>query len=156
MKKSWIVVVAAGAILAGCYGNGYYNNGYPPGYGQPNPCIVPKNVHLVYPEVNATDVPDNTATLYIAVPKALSKPAGFDLVLIGPNSNSIYTGGFSQVSYGSIPTPNSPPSYSSPVYYGTSIKSVLAPSSGYDVYWNNANSGCVQGQSNYLGSFDTQ
>lgn len=156
MRKSWIVVGAAAVILAGCYGNGYYNNGYPPGYGPPNPCHVPKNVHLVYPAANATSVPDNVSTIYLSLPTALSKPAGFNLVLVPSSSSSIFTGGFSQVSYGSIPTPNSTPSYSNPIYYGSAINTVLAPASGYSVYWNNANSNCVQGPSNFLGSFDTQ
>jgi hypothetical protein len=153
MKKSWILVAGAAVILAGCYGNGYYNNGYP-GYTPPNACLVPKNTHLVYPEANATSVPDDTTTVYIALPKALAKPAGFDLAINGPNGVFL-TGGFSAVSYSSIPTPNSTPSYSSPVYYASKLNTSLQTASGYDVYWNNANSNCAQGPSNYLGSFAT-
>jgi hypothetical protein len=152
MRKSWIVVGIAAVILAGCYGNGYYGGYSPP--PQPNPCRVPKNILLVYPEANATAVPDNTTTVYIALPTALSKPAGFDLAVNGPNGVFL-TGGFSQVNYSSIPTPNSTPSYANPVYYASSLNTALQAASGYDVYWNNANSNCTQGPSNYLGSFAT-
>jgi hypothetical protein len=154
MKRILIAAVAA-ALLAGCNGNNGYN------YQQPTPgpaCVPPANALLVYPSNNATGVPDATSSLYIAVPATLASASNLDLDIVGPPSyGSQLTSGFTQVAYGSIPTPNTVPTYSNPVYYKSNLSFSLTAASTFDVYWNNPNSNCTSGvPENLLGAFTTQ
>lgn len=156
MKRSLLVAASIAAIaLAGCNA-GYYSGSNPPGYG--SNCIPPANTVLVYPENNATGVPDNTNAVYVAVPSSLSNPNGLDTNVIGPPSyGSQITTGFTAVSYGSIPTPNTVPTYSNPQYYQTTLVSTLTAATAFAVHWNNLNSACNSSTSaSLLGSFTTQ
>lgn len=153
MKRTFIAAAIA-AVLAGCNGNG--NN-----FQQPTPgpaCVPPANIALAYPSDNATGVPDSTGSIYIALPSALSNPSSLDLDIVGPPAyGSQLTSGFTQVSYSSIPTPNTVPSYSNPVYYKSNLSFSLTAASTFDVYWNNPNSNCTSGvSSNLIGAFTTQ
>lgn len=153
---SMAALAALAAALTGCYGGGYYHNWNGSGYG--TQCVPPSNAQLVYPSNNATGVPDNTMTIYIAVPTALSRPNVDGLNLIGPPSyGAQLTSGFTAVSYGSIPTPNTVPSYSNPQYYSATLSYGLTAASSFNVHWNQLNSGCsASGSDSLLGSFTTQ
>ncbi len=154
MKRAVIAALAACA-LAGCGGNAYHR-WYPPGSN--TDCTPPTNTVLVYPSNNATGVPDNTMTVYVAVPTALSTPANFDVNLIGPPSyGSQLTYGFTAVTYSSIPTPNTVPTYSNPQYYATTLRNTLTAATAFGVYWNQLNNGCNSSTSaSLIGSFTTQ
>ncbi|HEY9085085.1 MAG TPA: hypothetical protein VIN40_03980 [Candidatus Tyrphobacter sp.] len=156
MKRALLfTTLAAAGLLVGCNG---YNNGYqnPPGAG--TNCIPRANTVLVYPENNATGVPDNTMAVYIALPTALSGPAGFDTNIIGPPSyGAQLTNGFTAVSYGSIPTPNTVPGYSNPQYYESTFRYSLTAATAFSVHWNDLNSACNSNTSaSLIGSFTTQ
>ncbi len=155
MKRTLsFAALAVTLSLVACNGGGGYGN--PPGYGMN--CIPPTNTVLVYPKNNATGVPDNTTTVYIAVPSVLPAPSTqFDTNLVGPPSyGSQLTGGFTAVSYGSIPTPNTVPGYSNPQYYASTLTYSLVAATSFDVYWNNLNSACNSTTSaSLLGSFTT-
>jgi hypothetical protein len=157
MKKPLLfAALTATVLLAACNGGGGYGYQNPPGYG--TNCIPPTNTVLVYPSNNATGVPDNTMAVYVAVPTALTNPAGLDTNIIGPPSyGSQLTGGFTSVTYASIPTPNTVPGYSNPQYYKTTLTYSLTTASAFDVYWNNLNNACNSTTSaSFIGSFTTQ
>jgi hypothetical protein len=154
MRKSWLTLAGiAVLVLTGC-GSYFYNNGNFPTPAPPNQCLVPSKIVLVYPQANATAVPTSATAAYIALPAALSKPARFNLVYVTTNVQ-LYGGALAQVQYGSIPTPNKVPSYSSPVYYSSPFNAALSAGTQYSIYWNNATSDCVQGPANFIGSFTT-
>jgi hypothetical protein len=154
MNKTTLALLSIGLALAGC--NGYDNGGNPPGYG--TVCTPPANTVLVYPKNGATAVADNTMTVYIAVPSALSNAGNLDLNLIGPPSyGQQLTNGFTSVSYASIPTPNTVPGYANPQYYASTLTFGLTAASTFNVHWNNPNSACDSTTSaSFLGSFTTQ
>lgn len=156
MKRSLSIAVVATTVLAGC--NGGYNLGGPMQVN--GPCRPPVSIVLVSPQDNATGVPDNTQAIYIAVSSSETFSAGnsFDLYVNGPPSYGFqYTGNFAQVSYSSIPTPNTVPTYANPVYYKTQLSSTLFAGSSFSVYWNDGGTTCTTGGSvSFIGSFTTQ
>ena len=157
MKKKLMLALAPFAIaIAGC-GGGYYNHHWSPPPGSGTNCIPPANTVLVYPENGATGVADNTMTVYIAVPSALSSPANYDANIIGPPSyGSSLSEGFTPVSYSSIPTPNTVPGYANPQYYATTLTNPLTAAATFDVNWNQLNSACNSSTSaSLVGSFTT-
>ena len=154
MNKAGLALVLLAGLLAACYGGPSYSN--PPGYG--TNCIPPTNTVLVYPSNNATGVPDNTMTVYIAVPTPLPAPGTKDTNIVGPPSyGSQLTQGFTAVSYGSIPTPNTVPGYPNPQYYATTLRQTLTAATAFAVHWNDLSSACSSSTSaSLLGSFTTQ
>lgn len=161
MKRSlsFIAMIAVTPLLfAGC------NNGGNPYYGPTptpvnGPCIPPASLVLVYPENGATSVPDSTTTIYIAVSTALAANNLFTLYVVGPSAwGSAYTNGFTQVNNTStIPTPNTTPTYSNPVYYKTTIPYTLTAASTFNLYWNNGGTTChTGGSASLIGSFTSQ
>jgi hypothetical protein len=154
MKKPLLALSLLSLALAGC-GGGYHNYYSPRGLG--TDCTPPANTDLVYPVNNATGVPDATSAIYIAVPNALGNPSYFDVALTGPPSyGTVLEAGFTSVSYGSIPTPNTVPSYSNPQYYESTLRNSLTADTVFSVYWNEF-SACTTGTSaSLLGSFTTQ
>ncbi|MGH7738007.1 MAG: hypothetical protein ACREMP_09115 [Candidatus Tyrphobacter sp.] len=146
-------VTVLSALLAACNGQSYSN---PPGYA--TNCIPPTNAVLVYPKSGATGVADNTMAVYVAVPTALSSPSGLDVNIVGPPSyGSSLSQSFTTVAYGSIPTPNTVPSYSNPQYYEAVLNNPLTAATTFDVNWNNLNSACNSSTSaSTVGSFTTQ
>ena len=156
MKKLLLALLPCAISIAGC-GGGYYNHYYsPPGAG--TNCIAPANTVLVYPENGATGVADNTMTVYIAVPTALSNPNDFDSNIVGPPSyGQSLTQSFQSVSYSSIPTPNTVPGYANPQYYKAVLNNPLTAAATFDVNWNQLNSACNSStNASTVGSFTTQ
>lgn len=156
--RTWLARIAllvVGSALAGCGGGGYHHWGTPPGYG--TTCNPPANTTLVYPSNGATGVPDATSAIYIAVPTTLSNASSYDVALTGPPSyGTVLENGFVPVSYSSIPTPNTVPTYSNPQYYESTLTYSLTADTVFSVYWNRFNA-CQTGTSaSLLGSFTTQ
>lgn len=151
-----IALATVAAAMAGCNGGYYHHYGPPPGYG--TTCNPPANTVLVYPSNGATSVPDATSAVYIAVPSALNGASNYDVALTGPPSyGTVLENGFTPVSYGSIPTPNTVPSYANPQYYESTLSYSLTAATVFSVYWNQTNSACRTGTSaSLLGSFTTQ
>lgn len=153
-QRSLLGLIVVAVALAAC--GPYYSHGVPPGFG--TDCIPPTGAVLVYPAPNATNVPDNTNAIYIALPSPLPNAGAYDVALTGPPSyGTVLENGFVSVSASAVPTPNATPTYASPQYYESTLRSTLTAASAFAVYWNQANSACNTGTSaSFLGSFTTQ
>ncbi len=157
MYKTSLALLTLGLALAACGGGGYgYNTMNPPGYG--TNCTPPANTVLVYPSNGATAVPDSTGAVYVALPNALGTPNNFDVALTGPPAyGTVLEGGFTPVSYASIPTPNTAPGYANPQYYESTLRASLTAATVFSVYWNNLGTACNSStNASLIGKFTTQ
>jgi hypothetical protein len=145
------VLFAAASMLAGCNGNGYSP--------APSPTSTPSGtcggppssnqMEVIYPIPGTRKAPPNLLNIYVSTKGTLPPSNSFDFFLELSTGATTYTGLFTPVSYGSIPTPHATPTYPNPTYYASPIAGPYGSSFpiGPDVtvtgLWNDGGRNCI-------------
>jgi hypothetical protein len=144
------VLFAAAAMLAGCNGGNTYGPTPTPTSTPSGTCGGPPNqMEVLYPIPGTRKAKPNLLNIYVSTKGTLPPSNSFDFFLELSTGATTYTGLFTPVSYGSIPTPHAKPTYSSPTYYGTAIAGPYGSSFpiGPDVtvtgLWNDGGRNCI-------------
>lgn len=143
-----IAFTAGLAALAACNGN----SSNPPAPGPT--CSPPPGTQtaLVYPAPGSTAIPDQFAQVIIGASPAL--PSSWNVVLQTAISPGGVGGGRFTTFTGTLPTPNTPPSFANPVFQSSSFGNATFPGEVVNVFLNNTGTNCTP--MGPIGSFTTQ
>lgn len=150
MKKSIgaLFVLATVAMLSACNGNNAITN--PPGTG--TNCGGPPSANqleVLYPIPGSKSAPPNLGNIYVSTKTALPPSNSFNFFLSQSNGTSTFTGPFTPINAGQIPTPHRNPSYSNPTYYASAIAGpfgstyIIGPNQSVALFWNDGGTGCT-------------
>ncbi len=145
MKQSiGVLIVLAGALLAGCNGNNSIAT--PPGTG--TNCGGPPSsneLEVLYPKPNSHNAPVALGNIYVSTKGQLPPNNSFNFLLAQSNGSQTFTGFFAGINKGQIPPQHANPTYSNPVYYATSLPPsyIVGPSQSVTLLWNDAGTGCT-------------
>lgn len=145
------VLLTAATMLAGCNGN--VNNPTPTPTSAPSgTCGGPPSsnqLEVLYPIPNTKKAKPDLLNIYVSTKGTLPPSNSFDFFLQLSTGASTYTGLFTPVSAGSIPTPHAKPSYSNPTYYASAIAGPygssfpIGPDVSAALLWNDGGRNCI-------------